>query len=213
MDEHELAKNEYQTSIELNPNEIWFYYYFAQFLEAQSEIDAALLTYNKMVEVSEQTGWDVGWAYNLLGGFYRRIDMFNELLTSYQKAIQYHPKDALLHSYLAEIYFRLGDIAASILEYETAIGLDPDLYYVYASYAGIRYQLGDLAMAEELYKKSLELRPIDYTVLLNLGQVYEQEGKLDDARRMYQTVLSYADQLPGDAVRIAQERLIKLDQE
>ena len=109
QDQLSQAREAYQQAIQLGPNVDRNYFHYALFLEKQGEMDAALLNLQKMVEVSFQKGW----AYEQLGHFYIRRELYNNALIAFQQAINFESNSALLYTYLADAHYALGDVAAA----------------------------------------------------------------------------------------------------
>jgi tetratricopeptide (TPR) repeat protein len=179
---------------------------YARFLEDQKEMDAALLNYRNLLEVTK----DKGWGYSVLAGFFRRRGLLNEALDNYKKAVHYKPEDNLLRTYLAETYFEMGDTENARREFEAAIRSET-INYSYASYGRVLFQLGDFKGAAEIYRKSLELHPADYAVMLSLGQVYEILKETSKAIQLYRQIISMSDQFPENAILEAQNRINVLE--
>jgi tetratricopeptide (TPR) repeat protein len=201
------AQQHYQRTVDLQPGDPWFHYYYAQFAERQEQMDLALSEFRKAAEEADAGGLGRGWAFGNLGAFYKRRDMLEEARGAYLRAVHAEPKDSLLHANLADVYFSLGEAEQALQEYELALELDANQYFIYASYAGALYQLGEYKKAAEMYEKSLKLRPVDFPVLANLGQTYEAMGNVEKAIQTYSRMLELADLLPPQAAQIAQERL------
>ena len=201
-----LANEEYSRALALAPQVDWMYYYYAKFLETHFELEAALLTYEALVDATPNKGW----GYGELAAFQDRQGSLDRAIDNYEKAAHENPDDVLLHTYLAESYLKAEEIEKSIQEYEEAVGRDEDVYYVYASYAGALFQLGDFDLAAEMYKRALELQPRDPAVLLNLGQTYEQLTQFQFAMGIYLQILEAREQYPESAARAACERLVAL---
>lgn len=201
-----LANEEYSNALALAPQVDWMYYYYAKFLERHLESEAALLTYDALIDATPNKGW----GYGELAAFQDRQGSLDQAIENYEKAVHENPDDVLLHTYLAESYLKAEEIEKSIQEYEEAVGRDEEVYYVYASYAGGLFQLGDFDLAAEMYERALELHPRDHAVLLNLGQTYEQLTQVQSAMGIYSQILKDRDQYPQSAARAACERLVAL---
>lgn len=204
----EEAKKAYLQAIDLAPEVSWMYYYYAQFLEAQQEMDAALLQYRKITEIER---YNKGWAFGQLAGFLKRRGFIEEALENYQQAVHAEPKDALLHTYLAEIYFALGDVERALDEFEQAIAQSETIYYIYAIYANTLFKLDEVERAAEMYQKALELRPLDHAVLLNLGKTYERLGEHEKAMEQYRKILGTQEEFTEETIQEAGKRLERLE--
>ena len=203
----DLAKIEFQKAIASAPKVDWMYYYYARFLERQQETETALSTYKDMVEVT----WDKGWAYGILAGFLKTRHMFKEARENYLNALSAKPNDVLLHTYLAETYFALGNFESAKKEFEESISLSENIYYPYASYGGFLFQVGEFERAEEMFQHSLKLRPDDYKTLFNLGRTYENLAQSERAKQIYREILNKNDQVPEIVKSAARDRLQQLE--
>jgi tetratricopeptide (TPR) repeat protein len=154
----QAAKVEFQAAIAAEPGLDAAYLYYARFLEDQQEMDAALETYHKILEVT----WDKGWGHSLLAGFLKRRGLLQQALENYERAVFYKREDSLLRTYMAETYAAANDPEKARTEFETALGLPGNSYYSYASYGRFLFQQGEFRHAADMYEESLRRRPIDY---------------------------------------------------
>jgi tetratricopeptide (TPR) repeat protein len=212
----EDADREFQNAI-ASVHHGWICYCYGQFLEGQGEIEAAREAYGAMVEVSR----DRAWAYDRMADFLRRRGDLAGARDAYENAAHERPKDPLLRTYLAEVYFELGRdetdpktreecFEKSRKEFDEALTLGPGLYYSFSTYGNVLFQMGDLDGAVVKYERSLELRPRDWGVLLNLGLAYELLGRTSDAKAAYRQILAAPKDYPQQAIQKANDRLQRL---
>jgi tetratricopeptide (TPR) repeat protein len=204
------ARQAYQHAIQLGPNVDRYYFLYARFLESQGEMDAALFNLQTMAE----KGYQKGWAYEQLGHFYFRRELYDDALLAFQTAVNYESDDPLLYTYLADVHHALGNTDAALTASQQAVALNEThgIYFVYAKYAKLLFELGDYEQASEYYEKSLALRPIDYPVLMTLGVAQELIGNTAYAAELYQRIIDYSDQFDDEQVQTAVERLQQLQQ-
>lgn len=202
----ELARDEYATAVELDPQVDWMVYFRARFLEKHGETDAALASYRKLVEVTRNKGW----AYGQLASYLLDQGLLDEALENYKLAAHEKPDDGTLRAALAETYFRTGDEEKAVQEFEEAIRRDPGNYYVYGSYANILFDRRDYLMAAQMYEKTLRLHPKDFAVLLNLGNTYEVLGQPEKAKEIYFQIMNTNGEYPEQAYQVAREHLAKM---
>ena len=202
------AQEAYQKAIELEPESSGMLHYYAKFLESQQEMDAALLAYQQMAEVS----YLKGWAYNELASFYRRRGLLEEAVFNYQRAVSADNNNPLYHTYLAKTYHEQGDDENALQAYEEATALNEGdgIYYVYDSYGGFLFNTGHYAEAAEIYQKSLELRPDNYPTLMNLGQTFNVLGEPSNTADAYCQVMEHDDTFTPEQIQAAKERLENL---
>lgn len=181
------ARSNYEQAIARQPNVDRMYLPYAEFLERQQEMDAALAAYQKLTEISHQPGW----AFEQLADFYKRRGLYEEAARNYVRAIVEQPRDPLLHTELGDTYRRLGRFDDARAAFETAVDTNAAVqsYYVYAMYGNFEFGQGNWAHAIELYEASLALRPVDFPVRMNLGQVLDGQGRLEEAAVHYCFVL------------------------
>jgi tetratricopeptide (TPR) repeat protein len=199
----QAAKAEFQEAITAEPRLDSLYMYYAQFLENQQEMDAALEAYDTMLDVT----WDKGWGHSSLAGFLKRRGLLDQALEHYERAVFYKRDNSLLRTYLAETYAALNVSEKARIEFEEALSLPGNSYYSYASYAKFLFEQGEFQKAAEMYEAALLRRPADYPVLLNLGQTYEILGENERALEVYRRLISLKGQFPEDVIHIAEERI------
>lgn len=204
----EQAREMYQKAAARDPDSDKVFHYYAQFLESQQEMDAALAAYQQMAEAS----YLPGWAYGELAAFYRRRGLLEEAIVSFQRATGADNDNVLLYTYLAETYDQNGQTDEAADAYEDALERDEEegIYYIYDSYAGFLFKTGEPAEAAEMYRRSLELRPVNYPALMNLGQTYQALGERAQAVATYCQILEYDDEFSPEQLRGAEERLANL---
>jgi tetratricopeptide (TPR) repeat protein len=206
MDE---AKRYFQQAIDIDPENDWLYFYYAEFLENQKEYDAAWQAFSDLTKVSLNTNW----AYGNFANFLKRHGLYQDAKENYLIALHDNPEDAILRTYLAETYMKLGEYNTAIYAFEQAIENDSRLSYTYAKYGELMYQRGENQRAIELLHKALEIDPEHPEIMINLATVYKVSGDMDKARQFYEKIIEKEGQFPQIIVDSAREAIKKLDTE
>lgn len=207
MEDRGSAKEAYKTAIELNPDEMLMYFFYGEFLDKKGETDAAIISYQTLIEKATEQGQNIGWAYGKLADILFRQNLFRDAAKKYEMAVHYQPADELLTTHLAEAYHAIGENEKAKGTYEKTVALDKDNYYVYASYGGFLYSTGSHEAAIENYQKALALRPIDGNVLFNLGMTYEALNMKNEAQETYGRIIAQPEAFSEELIIDAKYRL------
>lgn len=168
---NELAEQEYQRVIDLDPNNVAAVQGMAHIYEAQGRRADAERAFQRVVDLRPQD-----WlGYNELGNFYDRTGRHPDAMATLQRAVQVTPDNAYAISNLASAYLNSGDptlFPKIENDFKKSIAISPS----YQAYAG----LGNLYGLQQKFKeaaaeteKALQLDDHDYAVWTNLMEAYE----------------------------------------
>ena len=163
---YDLALQEFQKALTINPRDPDVLIGMAGAYEHMSRVADAEATYKKAIALRPDY-WD---SYNSLGAFYDRQGKFTEAVAQYKKVIELTPDNATAYSNLGAEYMSIGDAASNRLA-EAALKKSIQIAPSYSGYAnlGAFYMgVGDYEEAAAMTRKALEMNENDYRVWCNL---------------------------------------------
>jgi tetratricopeptide (TPR) repeat protein len=180
------AVKQFQTSLELEPNNPAAHNNLADALLRLGRTDEGLAHYAKSLDldprnVSTQT--DFGAALLQLG-------RTGEAIPHLQRALEAKPSFAKARANLGTAYLQEGRIDEALTQFNEALACDPENCATLADLGIALAQKGRMAQAVVQFQKALDINPDFSTALINLGNVLQQLGRLDEAIDRYQRALS-----------------------
>ena len=126
-----------------------------------------------------------------------------EAAAAYRRALEFDPYlvPALIN--LANIHYRLDEIAEAQALYERAIGLESDFFEAHFNLGNIYHDLGRFPDAQTCYREALRLNPFYADAHFYLAVTFEKMGLSQEARphwRSYQQLAPH-----GEWVALAKE--------
>ncbi len=202
MGQHDLALQEFQRALVINPRDATALDGLARSYEDSGRIADAEAAFQKAAALRSDS-WD---AYNQLGNFYDRQSKFPQAVQQYRHALELTPDNAQVYANLGATYLNSGD-PKSQADAERALKKSIELSPSYPAYAN----LGNLYLTEQRYQesasiteKALELNDHDYLVWNNLVLTYEwlkDKDKAEGARKRMLALLEEAAKVtPQDAI-------------
>lgn len=177
LGQYDLALQEFQRAVAINPRDPDVLIGMAAAYEHMSRVGEAEATYKKAIALRPDY-WD---SYNSLGNFYDRQGKYPEAVAQYKRVIELTPDNATAYSNLGAEYMSIGDVASNQLA-EQALKKSLQIAPSYAAYAN----LGNFYMgltrydeAAEATRKALELNDKDYRVWCNL--VLDERNRKNEA--------------------------------
>lgn len=123
-----------------------------------------------------------------LGKAYRELDLLEQALQAFKRAVSLNPSSASAHNNVGDLYYRLGDCDQAIYELSQATNLNPNLLDAAANLAISLFECGQVEASLPKFEAaiaipgSINLPPL-YTYV---SRVYAQLGRYDDAVRRAQ---------------------------
>jgi eukaryotic-like serine/threonine-protein kinase len=174
---YDLAVQEFQKALALDPRNAEAYQYLATTYESQGRLAEAEASIKKAIALRPDH-----WAgYNTLGTFYYRRGKFSEAAAQYRKVIELTPDNASAYINLGVMLKNLDDQAGARQAYEQSIAINPS-YAAYSNLAGILYNEANYLRAAEVYEKALHMNDRDYRPWGGLATAYFAAGLPDKAR-------------------------------
>jgi len=210
---HDLALQEFQKALAINPRDADAIRGIAGGYERMGRVQDAEESYKKAIALKPDY-WD---GYNSLANFYDRQSRYAEAVNQYRRVIELTPDNPAAYNNLGTEYQSMDD-PGSAKQAEDAFKKSLTLSPTYAAYAN----LGNLYMGERRYaeavdmtKRALKLNDGDYRVWINLllnERWLKEEANASQTREKAQSLLeAFLSEHPQDA--IAQSWLAVLQSE
>lgn len=199
--EYEKAQTSYNNAIRLGHKEPKVYNNLAITEKSLDQVDAALRSIQKAIEIDPE----FYQGYNNLGNILtRQKDLFGSI-KAYQKAIIINPyyKDA--YNNLGTSWHYLGDLKSAVSAYKKALELNPQSPDTLSNLGSAYQNQKRLNLAIKTFNKAIELRPNFVEAFYNLGSAYQDKHEYDNAISATKTALIYAPEYQD-----AQHQLIQL---
>ncbi|MGQ9630968.1 MAG: tetratricopeptide repeat protein [bacterium] len=210
---YEEAASELEKAIAENPNAALAYRWLVKTYGAMGRGEEIL---DRFRELSRANPGSATYHY-ALGAALHQMQMYDEALEEFKKALELDPNLVEAHNDLADTYsFGKNMPGEAVAEYERALKLRPDFWVTYNN-LGVTYEkLDRYDEALRELKRSLELKPGsklvqnnlqrletilknreaveknpgDLEARMNLARAYEGAGKFEDAIREYREAIS-----------------------
>lgn len=178
----------YRASLDRDPNNWAVYLLLGEALTQNQEIDAAIATYEQLIELDQMGDYAAG-AYNRLGEIYEQQEQWEQAIAYFQDAIALHPGYADAIRNLADALVAQGDWNGAIAVYQPYI----DLYQtsdVYTDYGDFWAGHDDWENAIAAYQSAIQRDELFTPAYLGLGYALAQDQQLDAAIATYEQVLN-----------------------
>ncbi len=216
-EQNKAAIEAYNRAIELDNTLAMPRFHLAELYSKMGIIDAAVVNYKKLTEMSDNPYW----AHSIFADFLCGIGHYNDAIEHYLEALRYGGPyhEPLLRAHLGRAYAAVDEQSMpdkksrSLNEFELTLqNPGPNEAYIRSNYGSVLFQFGDVDKAISQLERSLELNPeIDIETRLNLGHMYQTIGELEKATILYQSIIEQGDQIPEDRRQIAEKRLKELE--
>jgi serine/threonine-protein kinase len=198
---HDLAIQEFQHALDLNPRDADALNGMAHAHENAGRIADAETAFKKAAALRPDY-WD---GYNTLGLFYDRQRRYDEATAALKRAIELTPDNAQVYFNLGAVYLDTSD-PKKIPDAERALRKSLELNPSFAAYANLGFlytQQGKYAESAAMTEKALALNDKDYLIWANLANAYswlKEPTKLEAARSKELELLELAAKSkPNDA--------------
>ncbi len=174
---HDLALQEFQHALELNPRDADAMLGLAHAYESVGRLTDAESMFKRAAALRPEF-WD---GYNSLGNFYDDHQRYDEAVAQYQRALQLTPDNAAVYSNLAATYIDMQKLPQAESALKKSIELSPT-YPAYANLAFLYIQEQRYSEAASAAQKALQLNDQNYIVWGNLALAYRWLKQEDKAR-------------------------------
>ena len=150
---HDLAFEDYNMAIKINPNDAGAYFYRGFTYELKQNSEAALKDYDKAIELNP----DHVDAYVYRAGMANRDSAL--VIKDYSKAIELNSHHSYAYTNRAQAYRVIGEIDLAIKDYSTVIELNPNYTVAYVGRAETYMEKSEINSAIADFGKVIELMP------------------------------------------------------
>jgi eukaryotic-like serine/threonine-protein kinase len=175
----DLALQEFQKALNINPRDADAITGMATIYERMSHLDEAEANYKRAIALRP----DYWGGYASLANFYDRQNRMQDAIAQQKRVIQLTPDNPVAYANLGAEYMTLNDAqssAAAEAAFKKSIELAPN-YQAYANLGLFYSDRGQYAEAAEALRKALELNDKDWRVWDNLLVAYQW---LNDREKM-----------------------------
>ena len=214
LEEYDLALEEYNTAIELNPH-AEAYYIRGLVYQQQGDYDNFIDDFNKAIELKPNNAYpyysrgvvymlngdydraisdfnraislnpDFPEAYFNRGAVYRDRGEYNHSIADYNRAIQLEPNEAEAYNNRGNVYDKKGEYDLAITDFNRAIQLNPNYSDAYYNRGLTNRNRGEYDLAIEDYNMVIQLNPNDAEAYHNRGAVRDDKREYDLAIKDY----------------------------
>ena len=165
----ELALEDYNKAIEINPNYVHVNFNRGLVYHNQGNIQLALEDYNKSIKIdSNYTD-----AYNNIGSIYYEQGKNKLALKNFNRVIKMNPRYAGVYNNRGLVYEKLGQKELALKDYNKAIEIDPNLSESYLNRGSVYEKLEQKELALKDYNKAIEIDPNRAKFYINRGLFYK----------------------------------------
>jgi len=181
----EKAQMEYQTALELDPQNANIHNNLGAVYTKKGLDDKALIEYKEAINLDNS----YAQPHNNLGNIYFNRGHIDKAKAEYEEALRIKPDHALAHNGLGNIYNATGELDKAMEEFKKSLLYDNR--YIHArNNLGVNYaKRGLLNEAIAEFQQSIGIDNAQPNSHFNLGLAYEKVGKPTDAIHEYNTVI------------------------
>jgi serine/threonine protein kinase/tetratricopeptide (TPR) repeat protein len=196
--EHDLALQEFQRALALEPHNADALFGIAQVYENQGRIKDAEDMFHRAAALRPDY-WD---GHNKLGLFYFRQKRFGEAIAEFDKVIALTPDNVAGYINEAVTYNKSGQPDKGAEALQKALKLSPT-YAIYANLGQVYYRTGKYDLAAQNTEQALKLNEKDYRLWVNLAAAYRWMNQDSAALNAYRRALPLVEEVvkarPQDA--------------
>lgn len=207
LDNTELAFQNYEQALKLNPNLTELYAPIGVAYYQKKDIAKAEEYLVKAVNIQaedEQTQF-------LLGVIRYKQQRYNEAITALNKSLQIKD-NAEAHYYLGEIYDKQDRSKDAIAQYTQAVKLNPRYTDAWFDLGVAQYNHNNYEEAINAYKQAITLKNDNYEFYENLADVYRQLGFNTKDKNVRRTNYQYAESYYNLAITFAERNKDKINE-
>jgi tetratricopeptide (TPR) repeat protein len=176
--DNEAAEAAFKRSLELNPNYVTAYHWYALLLLELGRRDEALELIKKAAELDPRSPIIL----QNVGGHYAMVGRFDESLAWYRKSIEVDPEFANGYSWIGEHYSSAeGRLDEAVPWLRKCLSVDPGSSICMLNFGWLFLDLGDLDRSEYWIERSIELMPEGFFVNIAMQILHLYRGDLPAA--------------------------------
>ena len=192
LDKINLARDNYEKAIELNPEYSKAHFNLAGVLHEQEEYDASIQSYETALSIDP----NYAEAHNNLGNVFRDSSELDSAIECYQKAINIKSDYVEAHYSLGTTFQEVGKLDDTVRCFEQVLEFRPDLTRTLNNLGNILRVLGRADEAIIKYEKAISIDPNFVEVYFNLGTTFQELGQLDNAVKHYKKAIKINSNYP-----------------
>ncbi len=173
----DLAIENYNKAVNLEPNNIKIYNKLAITYYYKNDFESAIKNYKKIVEISP----DYAMPYNNMGLISFNLQNFDEAIKNYKKAIETNPDYYSAYNNLGNAYYKINLIDKAIESYKKAVEKNSNYVDAYINLGNLFYKERNFKETIIYFEKAIELNVNIFEIYNNLGIAYREEKEEDKA--------------------------------
>ncbi len=181
MGNTELAIENSNKAINLNPNNHLYYTNLGEFYKKINLLDKAIENLKKSIEINNKFH---GSKYNL-ANIYKQIGKFEEAEKLFLESINLNPYDYQSFNNLGLLYSELLKYELSVKCYKRALIINPSDLDIKINLISVFIFIKDYSSAEFHYKEILSDYPNNKNVLKDLSIILENDGRIEEGLEFY----------------------------
>ena len=175
--EFDKALNDFNTAIELNPDDFIPYNNRGNVYRRKDEINNAIGDFNTALTLKP----DYAEAYHNRGDVYGNEGSFDRALKDLNMAIELEPDFAEPYNSRGSVYHKTGELEKAIADFDMAIELKPDYAKAYYNRGNLYGKTGDVGKAIEDLSKAIKLNADFADAYYDRGVAYGKNRAFDRA--------------------------------
>lgn len=189
--EFDKAKTELDKLIRLNSGIGVAYFLRGECKLVMSDVDGALLDYDKALKLSPLNATGLEKVYNSRGVARQLKGDNTGAFFDFSKAMRINPNYGLPYNGRGVIFEKQGKIPQALADFNKAIFLDPRAPAAYVGRGNIKFQRKEFDQALSDYNKTIELEPNAAAPYIIRGAIYGLRNRwelaVDDLRKGFET--------------------------
>jgi tetratricopeptide (TPR) repeat protein len=186
LGEFNLAIENYEKSININPEYARAHFNLGSVLQDLNSIDLAVKSYKRAIQINPE----YAEAYNNIGVIFQSLEKHDAAIKSYEKAIEIQPDYVEALYSLGVTLQNLHQFNAAVKNFEKVIAIKPNFFELHNNLGVLMQKLGYFDKAVEHYKKALAVKPDFSNAFNNLGIVYHELGHYDNSLKSFQKAIA-----------------------
>ncbi len=176
---YKMAKYHYEKAIRLNPSYYAAIYNLGVVYYNEGKLDRAY----QLIKESILLEPDNVFGYTVIGGIYQKFNCDKLALTSFNKALEFEPKNLLVHIYIIDQYLLMEDLVNADRYFTNLKEFAPEWFYTFSTGAKLEMLKGNYKESKKYFDKVFELSgavEYDYAFILSkLKQTEEVDSILN----------------------------------
>ncbi len=177
----EGAIRDYDTAIELESDDPYYYNLRASAYRELGDYEASLADYNRALELSPETPYFL----NGRASTKSRLGDHDAAFEDYSEAIRVDPEYSAAYRNRGSLRHRMGDYEGALEDLGEAIRINPNYAAAYWARGMIEAAEENLVAALEDFEEAIRINPSFASAYVARGDVLERMGEIDKAREDY----------------------------